>query len=315
MNKDGFIAYLQSINLAPKTIKDKITYVEEFFEKTKKEDVQVTKPDVLKYLEYLKNSKKVQNCTRMFSLKAIHDYFTFLCENQLITINPCWFLKIRGSQKKQLYKVYTPEELDELFDNYYQIFVRNFDSSSLQKTSAKKAILCRERNAVILSILINQGTNTSEIEKIKLDDIDLIKAKIKIHGRTRRNDRVIPLKASQMGVLMHYLQYTRPQLLEYYTEESNKLFLSLPAISQRKTNGGTMINAFLILSQQLKSIDNQFVNVIQLRTSVITNWLKTEGLRKTQYLAGHRYISSTEKYLSNNLDSLINDINKLHPLS
>jgi hypothetical protein len=30
-------------------------------------------------------------------------------------------------------------------------------------------------------------------------------------------------------------------------------------------------------------------------------------------MAGHRYISSTENYLPNNIDDLIDDIKKLHP--
>ena len=38
------------------------------------------------------------------------------------------------------------------------------------------------------------------------------------------------------------------------------------------------------------------VNAKQLRASVIVKWLKMYNLRKVQYLAGHRYISSTELY-------------------
>jgi integrase/recombinase XerD len=112
---------------------------------------------------------------------------------------------------------------------------------------------------------------------------------------------------------MHYLQNIRPHLLDYQTTESNKLFLSLPSISRKKTNNQNLWNGFERLINQLKTIDKQFLNFTQLRASVITSWLKTEGLRKTQYLAGHRYISSTEKYVCNNLDSLTDDINKLHP--
>ncbi len=63
-----------------------------------------------------------------------------------------------------------------------------------------------------------------------------------------------------------------------------------------------------------------FVNVIVhflghflMPQPVITQWLKIDGLRKAQYYAGHRYISSTEKYLPNDIDGLIDDIAKFNP--
>ena len=313
MNKHEFINYLESRNLSPATQKMYSTSVEQFFNWAKIEDIQVTKPDILKFLEYLKNRKGYQNIVRKNCLIALNHYFVALYKTGEINVNPCAFLKIRGKRPKKMHKIYTPEELDTLFDNYYQLFVRNFDDSHLRPRAQKQSQLCRERNAVILSVLINQGAVTTEIEKIELGDLDLIKATLKLRGRKRSNERIIPLKATQIGLLMHYLQNIRPQFAEYHTKESEKLFLSLPAISQKTTEGGTLLYAFAELTKQLQSIDKQFLNVIQLRTSVITNWLKINGLRKTQYLAGHRYVSSTEKYQSNNLDNLIDDINKLHP--
>jgi integrase len=69
------------------------------------------------------------------------------------------------------------------------------------------------------------------------------------------------------------------------------------------------------LRRKMKAIDRNFVNFRQIRASVITNWLKTEGLRKAQYLAGHRTVQSTERYQPNNLENLIEDIAKHHPLN
>jgi len=68
-----------------------------------------------------------------------------------------------------------------------------------------------------------------------------------------------------------------------------------------------------MLSSQIRLIDKRFFNFTQIRISVISFWIKTYGLRKAQYLAGHRNISTTEQYIPNNLDNLIEDINKLHP--
>ena len=112
---------------------------------------------------------------------------------------------------------------------------------------------------------------------------------------------------------MHYLQNIRPHLLEYQTKESDKLFLSLPAVNKKTLNSDISKNVFVRLAKQVRSIDKQFINFKQVRVSLIVFWIKTQGLRKAQYLAWHRHINTTEKLLPNNLDNLTNDINKLHP--
>jgi len=317
MEKEDFINYLESKDYTAKTIKGYVKYAENFFVKVKKEDIQIVKPDVLKFLEYLKNTKKHSNQYRNQYLLALKHYFDFLYQEEKIAKSPCWFLKMRGITKRKMYKIFTPEELDSLFDAYYQIYVRNFDDSYMCKNYQKHSKLSKERNALALSILINQGVTTTEIEKIELGDVDLIKATIKIRGSIKSNARTIPLKAIQIGLFMHYLQNIRPQLLEYHKTEPNKLFLPITKAKYSKNEvKDTMLDyAFVTLSRQLRGIDKRFINVLQIRASVITNWLKTEGLRKTQYLAGHRYVSSTEKFLPNNLDYLIDDISRLHPFN
>jgi len=312
MKNKEFTAYLESKNLSVSSINYYSMYVEWFFRWAKKEDIQVTKPDILKYLEYLKNRKQVQNTTRKGYLTALNHYFTFLLQAEMVTENPCQFLKIRGTNKKQLHKLYTSEELDLLFDNYYQYFVRGYDDSHIPKNQQKYSGLNRQRNTVILSLLVYQGIRTNEIGTIKTDDLDLIKANIKIRNK-KAGERVLPLKASQIGLFINYLQNIRPQIVEYQTRESEKLFLPLPKSSKKTAGENLLKDIFKPLVRQVKTIDKQFLNFEQVRASVITFWLKTQGLRKTQYLAGHSTIISTENYLPNDIDNLIDDINKLHP--
>ena len=38
-----------------------------------------------------------------------------------------------------------------------------------------------------------------------------------------------------------------------------------------------------------------------IRSTVIAEWLKTHDVRVVQYMAGHRYVSSTERYKVANL--------------
>jgi integrase/recombinase XerD len=216
MDKKGFIKYLEGKGHAQRTQSGCLIYLKTFFDRTEKEDIQVTKPDVLKYLEHLKN-RGLQNITRQRHLTAINHYFTFLYKDGQIVGNPCLFLKIRGANKKTLYRIYTPEELEQLFDAYYQLFVRSYDNSRQRHDRQRHcSALSRERNALMLSILIYQGATTAEIDRIETADIDLMKATVKIRGGKKHNDRNLPLKASQIGMFMQYLQNTRPQFLEHH---------------------------------------------------------------------------------------------------
>ena len=56
------------------------------------------------------------------------------------------------------------------------------------------------------------------------------------------------------------------------------------------------------------------MNAKQFRVSVMMKWLKQSNLRQVQYLAGHRYISSTEAYQQNEMEGLREEVNKFHPM-
>jgi len=67
--------------------------------------------------------------------------------------------------------------------------------------------------------------------------------------------------------------------------------------------------------KRLKKINSKAGNMNHLRASVIVNWLKQHNIRKVQYLAGHKFISSTEKDKQNYFESLQDAVNEFHPLS
>jgi len=309
---EEFITYMESKNHAPSTQEAYIRLVKKFLQWYKQDPINCTKSDILNYLAHLKKHTRQQNVSRSSSIIALNHYFTALMQVDMTNKNPVAFIKMRGVNRKRLYKIYTPEELDTLFDAYYQLFVRNYDDRHIPKNQQKQASLNRQRNAVILSLLVYQGIRTSEINTIEIDDLDLIRASIKIRNK-KAGERVLQLKATQIGLLINYLQNIRPQLSEYHTAESEKLFLLLPACGSRKTDNETLKHVFKPFSRQVKTIDRQFLNFQQLRASVITFWIKTQGLRKAQHLAGHSAITSTENYQPNNIDNLTDDISRLHP--
>lgn len=300
--------YLQSKGLAKSTQKTYLNDINKYIEYYKKDIINCTKKDILKYLSKLKTSALKNN-----KLIALRHYFTYLQTQNIISKNPTNFIKIRGLKRKHLYHIFKSEELTEIEDYYYQNYIRNFNDTKTPKNRKLNSKLSRERNYIILQLLINQGLTSSELAKINLEDIDLNKAKIYIKGTKKINSRTLNLKASQIGSIIQYLHQFRPQLLSNYKQETKQLILLLTEKPNTKRNiSYNYNNTISYLTKKLKSYPN-FYNFKQIRASVITNWIKDKGLRNAQYFAGHKYISSTESYKVNDLESLTEDIAKFHP--
>jgi site-specific recombinase XerD len=312
---NDFIKYLQKKGLTQTTQQAYLFNTNKFLNWYKGEPINTEKKDILKYLEHLKKNKKQQNITRRNSLISLNHYFEFLRETEQITVNPTNLLKIRGTKKKQLYNIFTAEELTQLADDYYNIFIKIFDENHIPKNQRQNSHLTRNRNYLMLTFLVYQGLHTNELQKISLEDIDPIKASVNIQGSKKTNERKLILRPEQIGFLMHYLQNIRPQFLEKYNIENNNLFLSLPEVSKKTTEQTRVMYALKTLTTQVKSISPNFTSFKQIRASVITNWIKTAGLRKAQYFAGHRYISTTENYLPNDLEQLTDEIERYNPFS
>lgn len=312
---NDFIKYLQTKGLTENTQQAYLFNTNKFMNWYKGEPINAEKKDILKYLEYLKKRKQQQNITRRNSLIAINHYFEFLRENEQIAVNPTNLIKIRGAKKKQLYNIFTLEELTQLADDYYIMFVKNYNDSHIPKNQRQNSYLSKNRNYCMLTFLVYQGLHTNELQKITLDDIDLIKATVKIQGSKKTNERILHLKAEQIGILMHYTQNIREQFLAFYHIENNNLFLSLPEVSRCRTEQTKLMQTFKPFTKQVKSISPNFTSFKQVRASVITSWIKTAGLRKAQYFAGHRYISTTENYLPNDLEQLTDEIEKFNPFT
>ena len=107
--------------------------------------------------------------------------------------------------------------------------------------------------------------------------------------------------------LYKYQLEIRPKLLEERTTENPKLFVSTGSSAKLQ-------NTVQILSNQLKKNYSHFTGFPQIRASVIAGWLKTHPLRQVQYWAGHKYVSSTERYLLGDLEGLKQSVEQFHPL-
>ena len=286
-----FTAYLQTKNILQKSIevyeRQTAHYQNWLAQHRGITPENAEKKDLLGYLQYLQEKRNLSGRYRQQILGILRHYYVFLCRNEETGSNPANLIKLRGTRKKQLPKILSIEEMNELLDCYYLLKV---------KPAPDEYRHIRQRNYLILSLCIYQGLTRTQLQTLPLDGIDLRKATLTIPAGHKSNARTLPLQAPQIGIFYEYLNHARP----LFGDENGKLINSNPQLQK------------LFLS--IKRIYPKFTDFAQLRASVITYWIQTEGLRKAQYKAGHRYISSTEEYLSNDLRSLKEDINRYHPL-
>jgi site-specific recombinase XerD len=281
-----------------------------FLDKDNTEIDHCTEKEVMLYLNHLQK-KGVDNTTKKLRLYALKHFFNFQIENNKREDNPAKRIKIASGQKQKLYPTLSPQELQSIYENY-EVPTNEHPKSHHNWFTAYK--LSKERNKVILGLLINQGITTAEVGRITTEDLDLRQGKIDIKGGRIGSDRTLELKSNQIMDIMEYQYKIRTELLKYYKYETKQLFLSTPPSGQTTIDQSTTLNIFKSLTNDVKEQNPRFINFLQVRTSVITQWLKHYNLRQVQYRAGHKNIISTEAYLINDIDDLQKEIDSFHPI-
>ena len=288
-----FIQYLlqkgYSIKSSERYLKD-IELFKKWLHKENLVEEAINYNDITHYIQSKKG--KVKQITIATVLASLKQYYNYLQELGFVAENPTLRIQIKGIKRKILYPILSKQQLEKIYFDY-----KNTLSNSLSK----------RRNEIIVSLLVYQGLNTSEIQRLTTKDIKLRDGKIFIKGGRRSNERTLRLESHQILDLMEYTLQVRQAILVASKKETDLLFVS-------QGSSLKLQDVLQKLMQHLHKQNKEVKSLKQLRTSVITHWLKTYNLRQTQYMAGHRYVSSTEAYLINDLEDLQEDINKYHPI-
>jgi integrase/recombinase XerD len=310
----NFKTYLKNEGLSKTTVNHYHMHLMDFMSFLDTDNTEIenaTTKEVLLYLRLLQN-KGVGNITKKIRLYALKHFFNYQIENEIRIDNPAKKIKITGSQKQKITTILTKQELQAIYQNYE---VPTKDHKKSHHNWFNSFRLSKERNKVIISLLIHQGLTTAEVSRIEIDDLNLRKGNIDIKGGRMGKDRTLALKSSQIIDLMEYQFKTRTELLAYQPTATKQLFLSTPSSGQTKAKGNQKLNIWKRLNEELKERNPKLIKLQHIRKSVIVNWLKQYNLREVQYKAGHRHIYSTEMYLVNDIDDLQAEINKYHPIN
>ena len=241
--------------------------------------------DIMKYIKKARKSGNTQNtiCRKLRGVRYWFDY-------RYIQPNPC----DRSILKSQPYNLpsplLTPNEVIELYEVYPEW------------TNEMK------RDKVMLGLCCFLGITGGELRRLKEEDIFLSSNIIRIKGGKWSADRSLKIHPLQYELLKQYLDETRIELL---AGRQSDMFCVKKGATQRAEH---LKNYISRLTANVAEVYPKFKNIPQLRSSVICNWLKNHNLRETQYMAGHKNINATERFIYGNTENLQRALDEFHPL-
>jgi integrase/recombinase XerD len=229
-------------------------------------------------------------------LYAIKMYYQWLVDSGQRDDHPCreLYLKDKINRAIPVETLFTKAELGDILQSY-----------------TGKLPLTRNRDRIILSLLVHQAITVYEIIHLKTGDIDLVKGTVNVAGSVKTKPRELPLKPQQVMLLNHYLEHTRPLFAlenkQPTVQDREALLLS------RRGNRMAPLTISGIFKQPLSN--GQKITAQKIRQSAIAHLLKTgNDLRVVQAFTGHKRVSSVEEYRQTGLEELKTAINRFHPL-
>src|ERR1700722_4914785 len=282
-----FEQYLQEKRYSPHTIHHYRLYADVFTDWLAQEQLsggQASYNDVIAFMRYLseqgKSKKRVHS-----QLNVLRHYFTWLISEGKREDNPAAGVYVRGIIRKLPGNLLAMDELEDIYRRY---------QLQLNVDAAKK---------IMLGLLIYQGLQTEEITRLEAEHLHLKEGKIFVKGTSWSNERWLPLQAHQVGELQEYLQANRFK---------EGIFLARPV--RRDASGKNIQNRMQHMIRQLQKLNPKIINANQIRGSVITSWLQRYHLRQVQYMVGHKYVSSTERYRVLSSDDWQSELERHHPM-
>ena len=242
---------------------------------------QLRYQDIMDYVDHCRQQRNTHNTItgKVGLIKVWLDY-------RGVVPNPCkgWHIKRRPALLPP--GLLSQIELEQLYHNHPE------------ETAAEI------RDKVIVGMMIYQGTEGGHLNRLEVKDVNLEVGFIIIGKTVRSNSRTIKIHSTQQVLLEHYIDQIRPKIM---TVDTDKLIVKEGQMEKLRS----FYDGFY---KRLKKRYPQFSNMKQIRASVISNWLKHYNLREVQYMAGHRYVSSTERYMTVRIEDLQKRLDAIHPM-
>ena len=244
---------------------------------------KVSGDDIKKYVRSLHELKEKSLARKLSSIRMFYD---FMVKRRFMDASP--MTGIDGPKiGKYLPDVLSVEEVDRLLD-----FTCDNDFSF--------------RNRCILELLYSTGLRISELVSLKLENIVLDEAFVKVMGKGSK-ERIVPLNDVALDYLEKYIKEVRPRMLKGVTTDD--LFLN------NHGKGLTRQAVFKVIKKRAEEIHlKKSISPHTLRHSFATHLLQNGAdIRFIQELLGHAELGTTEIYTHVANETLKRDYDEYNP--
>jgi len=293
MKLKAFNTYLKSKSYSPRTIEDDLLNVVRFlkwFDRSELADqAQLTVPQLVEYINLLQKQEISPQVINQ-RLRSIRKYYDYLALEGYSTPE-LESVKVKGAAKNVVIDPLDYSDLEQLYNDYSAYRETRLAEHGKSFSGYKLATLSRK---IMIGFMVFQGLRSGDLKHLETGHINDENGTLYIPGTRRSKPRQLKLLSNQMRPLFKYLD-TLPS-------EQARLFVN------------DIDNQLFHLLQELRGLNQKVQNATHIRASVIMHWLKLHGKRQTQYMIGHKWISSTEHYELQDLEELTNLLDKHHPL-
>jgi len=292
----GFREHMLYRNYQLSTIKGIEGAIQNFLKWLENENLQieeVTYNDLL-ILVKKRREKNLSRHTINSHLLAIQHYYDWLVSKGKTIHNPAVNLRVKGVIESLPGNLLNQKQLEQIYEDY------------------KAETPVQRRNKIIISLVVYQALVREDLQQLEPNDINLEKGIIRVRKTVRLQERILKLKANQILPLQEYITQTRPKLLKLKKQNTKNYHTDKLLITTG--NSHHLKEATRELIYLLRKQHPWFKSFLQVRSSVISLWIKEKNIREVQYMAGHNNIISTQRYVRANLDELKEQLGKFHPL-
>lgn len=301
MNYFLFEQYLLNLGKTQRTVESYVFNVRKFIELHPNYATYEFK-DISEYIaelnkKYTREDGRVTSTvnSQFYSIKALYMYLIKKGARNELPFSPSFSIKGTHTRGLNTKKLFSPEELERLVN-----FV---------KTENLRFPKLELRNQLVIGLLVNQALLSEEILKLRVEDVDLDSGRIYIRPTVSTAERTLSLHPTQFVVLFDYFSHGRKALLKDY-EDNGQLIISARPMTEHVGGITTILQRYTFLFPERE------MTAMAIRQSVIYKWLNFDKrpLEIVQTWAGHKWPSSTERYVSKMDMDDPDEINGFHPM-
>ena len=286
MPKDKFLSYLQNEKrYSPLTVSAYNTDLTQFYNFMQAQydltEIEEVSHEIIR--SWIVDMIDAEISTRSVNRKitTLKSYYKFLLRQGIVDKNP--MLKILPPKTSSKLPVFVEKSsMDELLD------VIEFEEGNRGK-----------RDKLIILLLYSTGMRLSELINIKLVDLDINRATIKILGKGNK-ERILPFADSLKSEIVQYLDAVSPVMWLFLTDKGKKLY---PKLVYR------VVNSYL---SQVTTISKKSPHVLRhtFATHMLTNGADLNAIKE---FLGHVSLSATQVYTHNTIKKLTSIYKQAHP--